>query len=73
MPTEAIIAVSKIAAYAESPDDYIRAGGKAYNAKATRYGNRAHETIGKAPSKLAFLIGAGLLIAALIYFEVLPQ
>lgn len=73
MPTEANIAVSKIAAYAESPDDYIRAGGKAYNAKATRYGNRAHETIGKAPSKLAFLIGAGLLIAALIYFEVLPQ
>lgn len=30
MPTEANIAVSKIAfAYAESPDDYIRAGGKA--------------------------------------------
>ncbi|HGN1512348.1 MULTISPECIES: hypothetical protein [Pseudomonas] len=72
MASESSISVTKIAAYAESPDDFIRAGGKAYNLKATQYGNRAHARIGRAPSMLVFAIAAVLIIAALLYFRVFP-
>lgn len=71
MGNQSNIGVSKIAAYAEAPDDFIRAGGKAYNAKATAYGTKAHQSIGRGPNKIAFVIGSALLIAALFYLGVL--
>ncbi|HHH9441274.1 TPA: hypothetical protein ACP32N_003211 [Pseudomonas aeruginosa] len=72
MPSEANISVTKLAAYAESPDDFIRAGGNAYNLKATKLGNREHARIGRAPSKLAFAIAAALFLATMYYFRVIP-
>jgi hypothetical protein len=66
------LAVSKLAAYAEDPVAFVKAGGGAYNAKAARLGTAAHARVGAGPNKALFIIGMIALIAALIYFKILP-
>jgi hypothetical protein len=66
------LAVSKLAAYAEDPVAYVKAGGGAYNAAAARRGTAAHNKIGAGPSKALFIFGLVALIAVLIYLEIIP-
>lgn len=72
MSTGRNLAVSKLAAYAEEPDAYVKAGGGAYNAAAARRGTAAHNKIGAGPSKALFIFGVIALLAALIYLKIIP-
>lgn len=72
MKTGRNLAVSKLAAYAEDPVAFVKAGGGAYNAKAARLGTAAHARIGAGPNKALFIIGMVILIAALIYLKIIP-
>lgn len=66
------VAVSKLAAYAEDPAKFVGAAGGAYNPQLAKAGTAAHKRIGAGPSKVAFIIGVAALIAALVYFKVIP-
>ncbi len=72
MSTGKNLAVSKLAAYAEDPVAFVKVGGGAYNAKAARMGTAAHARIGAGPNKALFIIGLVILIAALLYFKIIP-
>jgi hypothetical protein len=65
------LAVSKLAAYAEDPVAFVKAGGGAYNVKAARMGTAAHARIGAGPNKALFIIGLVIVIAALLYFKII--
>lgn len=57
------ISISKLARYASDPTSIT----EKVNVAATKYGNRAHNAIGKGPSVAAFVIVGLLLIAAAKY------
>lgn len=65
------LAVTKLAAYAEDPSAFIKAGGMPYNAKAAREGTKAHQRIGASPNKFRFILVVAAIIAALLYFDVI--
>lgn len=56
----ATISISKLARYASSPESIF----EKVDAGATRYGNRAHASIGRGPSVAMFICIAILLLVA---------
>ena len=61
------ISVTNLAFYAENPDAFCKAGGKPYNAKAAKIGERDHGRVGKLPSKVLYAVMAVAAIAIYLY------
>jgi hypothetical protein len=59
-PKAASISISKLARYASCPESVF----EKTNAGAVKYGNRAHDSIGKGPSLAKFIIIAVVLLIA---------
>ena len=54
------VSISSLARYASNPSSVF----DKVNAKATRYGNRAHNAIGKGPSLIGYIVIAVVILIA---------